>query len=622
MIRKHFASIVSLLIVANLCFGQKAPIKYGEVDLADLQMTSYPEDTTARAVILCDYGIFDPSSFLFTRILRIKILKKEGYDWANNIYPTNTKSMLKGVTSNLENGEVVQDKLKNESIFTERVSENQYRMRVAMPKVKVGSVLDLQFTFQGIPMIWKFQETIPERYNELVMPQSKFIRFKSNFFGYIPIFSSTPSRWVAKNMPSFKVEPYLNSERNYITKLEFDVLDLSIGNNFITVTTSWDDLFSGLKLSKNFGIAIAGSAYLNELARKIDATGKSKLDKLKMAYDTIKNEVKWDELNSFFTSSPNLGYIYKMKLGNSADINLMLAQLLRKLDIEVIEVALSTRDNGILSPLSPSLQKLNYVIARAKIDDQIYMLDATEPFMPYYLLPLRCLNYQGRTVKEDQGEWVDIKTDKKDKKVVFYDLELQDDNNLTGKLTILSSDYAAYDFRKKYSTFNSRDEYLDDFKKDKSGLSISMAKLENIDSIYLPVNESYDININNKISNIGDEIYILPMFFDQMTENPFKMDVRNYPIDFGYNKDNTVISTIIIPENYSIKELPATVNLKLPGNDASYLFEVTKVGSNIKMTSRFTINKALFLENEYFNLKEFYNQMIKKQNEPIILKKN
>lgn len=142
---KNLLAILLLLAFSGSVNAQSAPIKFGKVPIEDIQMTTYSKDTSAPAVILCDYGHFNAKDVRFYRILRIKILKKEGYDWANRVFPTSSKSMIKGITFNLEDGKVVETKLKNESIFAERVSESNFNMRVAMPNVKVGSVIDLSF---------------------------------------------------------------------------------------------------------------------------------------------------------------------------------------------------------------------------------------------------------------------------------------------------------------------------------------------------------------------------------------------------------------------------------------------------------------------------------------------
>ena len=617
----------NLFLILSLTFclqvnAQKAPFKFGEVSSEDLKMTSYPGDTSASAVILFDYGCFKANTFMFTRTIRIKILKKEGYYWANHSYPTTTKAMIKGITTNLVNGKVIQEKLKNESIFSTRISENNYTMRIAMPGVRVGSVIDIEFGFEGIPGEWRFQEIIPVRYSELILEKSPVIKLRSNLFGTEKLEIVTPTRWVAKDIPSFKVEPYLNSEVNYLTKIEFDLLEYGTGYNSVQVTTSWDAVFKNLYRYDRFGLALnGGSLYLNSLAEYIEATGKTKIENLKLAFETIKSNVKWDENESLVTSSPNLGFVYKGKVGNSADINLILIQLLRKLNIEVIPVAFSTRKNGLISPFSPSQRKLNYVIAMATIDGKKYLLDATEPFMPYNLIPMRCLNYQGRTVEKEESKWVDLVTDKKHKVLVYSDLKLEENNKLQGNINIISTDYAALEFRKKYSTFNSVDEYLEDFRKDKIGLIINESQLNNIDSFYMPVNASFNVTIDNKFPEVDDEVYITPMIYDQLIENPFLMPERKYPVDFGYNSEKTVISIIRIPKNYTVSSLPAATSLALPENAATYKFDVVKIDSVIKMTSRYNINKTLFQTGEYIGLREFNNLIIKKHSEPIILKK-
>lgn len=56
--------------------AQPAPIKFGVLEKSVLEMKSYENDTTADAVIICDYGEFNPATISFSRITRIKILKK------------------------------------------------------------------------------------------------------------------------------------------------------------------------------------------------------------------------------------------------------------------------------------------------------------------------------------------------------------------------------------------------------------------------------------------------------------------------------------------------------------------------------------------------------------------
>jgi hypothetical protein len=598
-------------------YGQKGPIKFGEVSSEELEMLTYTPDTSASAVILCDYGYFNSTTAQFIRTQRIKILKKDGFKWANSGYPCDFNTQIKGITTNLENGKVITSKLKNESIFKDEITKGRYVMRIAMPDVKVGSVIDLQFSFLGIMPEWKFQEMIPVRYSELILPDTRNARFSYNFFGYEPLFLSTPERWIAKEMPSFKEEPFMSSKENYLTKLEFDILDIG----FQSFTTSWENITNILMKETKFGQAINNSGYLNSVAKNIEDQNGNREEMLKMAYETVKSTVKWNEEEAVVASTPALSFVYKMRIGNSADINLILLQLLKKLDFDATPVVLSTRENGFLSPTSPSIRKLNYVVVLAKIGDKSYLLDASEPYMPYHLIPFRCLNCTGRVINEKSNDEVVLSSDYKEKDLITYQLKMNEDKSLEGSLILRRIDYSALNLRKKYRSFNSVEGYLEEFKKDKIGLVINESRIENIDSIYLPVIEEYKIIMNNQLNVIGDEVYIIPMFYHQFNENPFKTDLRKYPVDYGYSIEKTITSIFEVPENYEVSELPGSINIKLPGNGGSLTYIAVRSGNTVNIKSVFSINKSMFLPDEYKSLKEFYNQVIKKHSEPIILKK-
>jgi hypothetical protein len=236
-------------------------------------------------------------------------------------------------------------------------------------------------------------------------------------------------------------------------------------------------------------------------------------------------------------------------------------------------------------------------------------------------MPVRCLNGTGLIVDANNSEGVDLVTAAKEQEHATYSLTLQDDYSLKGELSIKRIDYSALNFRQDYHKFNSTEEYLEDFRKDKPGLVINESVIDNIDSIYLPSEEHYKITVNNQLNFIGDEIYILPMLYNQMKDNPFKMEVREYPVDFGYKIEKTITSVYDIPEKYEITAVPQTFKYNLSGNGASYSYEVIREGNKISISSTFAINKATFLQPEYKGLKEFYNKVIKKQAEPIILKR-
>ena len=618
--KKHLLTVILLAGILGIIRAEKAPIKFGQINKADLINNIYAPDTSAPAVILCDYGYFTESRFQMVRTLRIKIFKKEGYDWANQTFSSDSKTSIKGITYNLVDNEIVETKLKNESIFKTRVTDDIYEIRVAMPNVKVGSIIDIQFMYDGIPSEWDFQQEIPVVRSELVLEPSTNVTYSKNFFGYIGLTSRTNDRWVSENVPAFKPEPYMTSSKNYRSRLEFDYESVSFPGFYKSYTTTWDAVRDLLYNSTYFGTVLNTDGYLRSVAKDIKARSTSQEEMIKMAYDYTK-QIKWDKTNRLYTDKTSLNNSFKEGKGNSAEVNLALVQLLRKLDLDAAPVVMSTRSNGRLSAVRPSYNKLNYVIAAVLTEKDTLLLDATEDNCPYYMLPMRALNGQAQFMDKNRTGWVQLTTKKKDKQMVVYTMAIGDDLSLKGKLSYSKGDYAALDFRNDYEDFNSDDEYITNFKEGKKGLKVLSHKISNIDSLYLPVNEDFEVEINNIVSDIDGELYIMPLLYDQIKENPFKVSDRKYPIDYGYARDKTIVLNYTFPAGYTIVNLPTATNMKLPGDAGSFVCKSSVADGKISISYKLSITKSVILQTEYADLREFYNQVVAKEAEPIVLKK-
>jgi hypothetical protein len=618
--KKYLLAFILLVGFFGIANAEKAPIKFGEISKAELLNKVYTPDTSAPAVVLCDYGYFTESRFQFVRTLRIKILKKEGYPMANQTFSIDSKASIRGITFNLEGNEIVETRLKNESIFKTRVTDDIYEMRVAMPNVKVGSIIDIQFMYIGIPSEWDFQQEIPVVRSELVIEPSMYLTFSKNFFGYIPLTFNSSNRWVSENVPAFKPEPFMTSSKNYRTRFEFDLESVSFPGYYKAYTTSWDALGKLLFSSTYFGVVLNADGYIKAEAKNIKAGAASQEDLIRMAYDHVK-QIKWDETERLFTDKTGLNSSYKEGKGNSAEVNLALVQLLRKLDFNAGPVVMSTRSNGRLSAFKPSLNKLNYVIAAIFTDKDTLLLDATEANCPYYLLPMRDLNGQGRYIDKNLNGWLPLQAKKKDKQMVVYTLSVEEDMTLKGTIVYSKADYAALNFRNDYEDFNSDDAYMTDFKEGKKGLKIVSHKIDNLDSLYKPLNEEFQVVSNNSVSDIDGEFYIMPLLFEQIKENPFKVSTREYPIDFGYSREKTIIVNYTIPKGFTVANMPANVSLKLAENAAFFSCKSSVTDGRLTLIYKFNINNSIFLQTQYADLREFFNQVIAKQAEPIVLKK-
>jgi hypothetical protein len=610
------------LFCSIIAISQKPPMTFGKVDNADLEMKFYPADSSAIAVVLCNYGYFDSRQFQFVHQMRIKILKEEGKARGDFFVPASEKAIVKGQTVNFENGIKVVTKLSKESIFIEKYNKDKYRARVAMPNVKVGSVLDVEFYYSGLPTYWNFQESIPVKWSELIIEENQYVSYRKNMVGFIPLAISTSDRWVSKDVQAFATEPFINNYKNYLTRFDIEISSIQIpGVLYKEYATSWDAVAETLRRESSFGQELASiQLFLNGLVKQIKSETTKPEEQLVKAFEQIK-KIKWNSNSTIWIPNTGLSFAYSKKIGNVSEINLSLVLLLRKLDIDANPLVLSTRDNGVLPSYSVSLDKLNYVVAHAVIGEKTYLLDASEENIQIDMLPERAINGRGFLVKKETQEWVDLSPKKKNKYISLISLKLTPEGSLNGSWIKSSYEYAALKLRNFYKSFNNQDEYLKSVESSNIGLSIENYIPNDFDSIQKPCKEEFSVVLKNRVIKSNNQLFISPVQFDRYLENPFKAEQRLYPIDFVTAVEKMQLLRIELPVGYDVEQLPKNVKMTLPDNVASFQMQSFVSENIIQILYKLNINKSIFYQPEYLDLKSFFDELVKKQSEMLVIKK-
>lgn len=663
---------IAILLFPIIGHSQKPPTKFGDVTPEDIKMTRYDKDSSAAAVVLVDYGEsmiqYDQSNgftLQFERLTRIKILTKDGLDWANFSIPLYHDGSddekvvgLKGVTYNLENGKVVETKLKNDAVFKEKQEANIDITKVTMPNVKVGSVIELTYSVRSDFIFnfqdWEFQSTIPTVWSEYRARIPEYFHYDKYMQGYIQLtvneenqvptsitlvskertgerttqttFSTDKInlqeyrfRWAAKDIPAFKPEPFITTSSDYVSKLNFELAFTQYPNQPIKkYMGSWEDINRQYAESSEFVGEITGNGFLKRTVEEITAGIATQEDKIGAITTYIKQNVSWDGTNRKFISKP-LKKVLEEKKGSSAEINLLLAAMLDKAEIKVSPVLLSTRNHGFVRETTPISSQFNYVICLAGVGEKTFLLDATEKLLPTGMLPERCLNGNGFVVSKEGYRWVKLQSTIKSRTVVNADLKLDGAGDLMGKLQIDRSGYDALTNRKRY---NSKDEseYVKDFLAGKSW-EVTKTEISNVKDINQPLKETYELIVNEHVVSTPDALYFNPLLMQRIEENPFKLENREYPVDFSSPFERVYMCRIKIPEEYQVDELPKPQVMALPASAGKYTYTITQVGNILNVVSSFQINRSIFDQTEYPNLREFYNQVVAKQAEQIVLKK-
>lgn len=635
-----------ILLCATLSIAQKPPAKFGDVSIDELKMTSYDKDSSAAAVVLMDYGEayidVNTEKMIFERHRRIKILKKEGLKWADAsvrvLHIGSSKERvtgLKAVTYNLEGGKIVTTKMSNDGVFEERFNRYIDLQKFTLPNVKEGSVIEYTFRLTSDFVInfpnWQFQEKIPVVWSEYRALIPEFFIYQKYMQGYVGLhitdaktltktnYNETQHRWVAKDVPAFKPEPYMTSEDDYVTKINFALSHINIpGRPTQEIMGSWEKLNNLYLESEYFGKAVDGSGFLGKVVEGLIAGKSSPQEKLIAVYNYIKESIEWNGETDKTTDNPNFKKVFEQKKGSSADINLALVCMLRKAGFEVDPVLISTRDHGFVREPYPMDRQFNDVICVVKLEGKKILLDATERLLPWNVLPERCLNGRGLVISKNNFGWIGLEATVRSKTAIESKLQMTETGELSGTVVTTKTGYDAHRMRKTFS--NGETEYIKEILNGKSW-EIRKSEFKSVKELHEPVIENLEVEINEQATAAGDVIYINPFITSRMDESPFKLAEREYPVDFGSPFDKIYIFSLKLPEGYVVDELPQSKMLMLPGNAARFAYNTTYADGTITLTTMLNVNKAIFIQTEYPNLREFYSQVVAKQAEQIVLKK-
>lgn len=670
----RIVSTAVLLIFSLLLQAQPPPIKFGDVPIEQLRMTTYEKDSSAAAVVLADFGESIISytqgiGFIlkFERITRIKILTKDGLDQANFSIPLfhsgssdEKLSGLKAVTYTLENGKVIESKLKNDAVFKEKYNANIDLTKVTLPNVKEGSVIEITYRIISDFVVnfqdWEFQRDIPVVWSEYRASIPEYFNYDKYMQGYIVLSANEHSRkpnsititssersgdprgavnttfssdqldfqedhfrWAAENVPAFKPEPFITTASDYISKINFELSFTRFPNQPVkTYLGDWDNVNNTYAESPDFGGEITGNGFLKRNVEEITAGLTTPEEKMDAICNYVRQNIVWDGSNRKYVST-SLRKVLDEKKGNSADINLLLASMLNKAELDVHPVLLSTRDHGFIREATPSSSQFNYVVCLVKLGEKNVLLDATDNLLGTGILPEKCLNGNGFVVSKDGFEWIKLQSPGKSRRVVNADLVLESTGELKGKLKLERTGYYAQGSRKNYFSKGEVD-YVKDFLGGRSW-ELKKSEFQNANEIQQAFKETHEISIADHSTTAGEMIYINPFIIDQEVGNPFRLEQREYPVDYGSPFENIYLFKVLLPEGYIIEEAPKSKVMVLLGSAAKYLYNVVQVGNSITISSNLAINQSLFTQEEYPNLREFYNQIVAKQAEQIVLKK-
>ena len=583
-------------------------------------MTSHEKDTTAAAVIISDKGVMNvdinsTAGTILTRHTQIKIFRASAFaEWGNLKIRIDKKGLRKfrAVTYNLVNGTIQKSELDDSQIFKDKSSKYSDVISVAFPNIKEGSIVEFEFScmyeYAYYPR-WQFQFTIPVSRSEFVYvgPQhiNQLLCGELKPTSHTVKHNGSRHEWLMVDVPAFKAEPLMPNEDAYLSILKVDR------------SRTWGDIAVDLMKRYRVGQILLQDSYLNGKVKELTAGMTQPAQKIKVLSAFVKETVSWNGICDFAAYDPH--EVVEKKRGSSGDINLLFASLLKKAGLNVNLLFLSTRENGYVLQEFPSATQFDYVICHIQMEDGSELfLDATEKNLPYDMLPSRCFNHKGFLISADKHGWVGIEPTKREKVSLNANVLLSTEGQLRGKVNITNDGYAAFSGREKLQ--GGEESYRKDSFINKLS-NVQNSEILNVKDVDKPLLENYDINIDSYATLSGDLIYFNPVVFLREEANPFVLTTRQYPVDFSSIVDKVSVYNITIPDGYSVEELPQSKVFTLPEGAAKYTFNISVNSNKIVVMNRLQINKTLFYQDEYPNLREFYTRLVAKNSENVVLKK-
>lgn len=647
--------MVTLLLFTFFSNAQERKLKWGQVEKSAIDMSTYPKDSSANAVVLADFGHlrFDFSqghpSVVYSYHKQIKILKRAGFDYADISIPYHREERISGFKAQVILPSKERINVKKNETFTEEVNDNWSRMKLSFPKIEEGAIIEYKYELhsenifslkdwyfqRSIPTIYsQFTAEIPEWYNylkfnqgqKLSVNESQYVNGKIHFNTDMIQLQNLFLVMASENVPAIKEESYVTTLDDHISKVQFQLQSYRYPNGLYTpVLSDWVSLAKELHEHNHFGKQFNRKGQFDDILAEITPlleAGQSQKDKAEMVYKFIGNNLEWDGSYSYMAAE-NLNQCYKLKKANSGELNLMLLAVLRKIGIEADPILVSTRSHGKMLQSYPMVNQFNHVMVVATLDGNMKLLDIGNPARPMGLPRKNALNYSGWLIKETNPQWVEILAPKS-KTVKFVQLDWDEDQKLKGVIKSLYEGYDAVDFatqieksRRKASGSGTSEE------KSRKEPTIVIDSVD-IPDYSLPINslktKAYVQLPDNTQSN-GDFLYIQPVIEPPFDENPFKVEERSYPVEIPYGFSYKQIVNIPIPKGYAVEEIPEQVSISLANGGGKAEFRISNADSKLQIIYAIDIDNLIFTPDEYKGLKKFFDLIIDKQQAFIVLRK-
>lgn len=628
-------------------------LDFGKLTKHDSTITNYADGVACSAVVLNEAGVVKfsksyPYNLIHQYHVKIKIFKadalKQGdieisfYKWNKSlsekitrfdaiVYTPETNGHFKRTVCDISGGRIIDQ------------SDHSGTFSYALPNVLVGSIIEYRYDLETPDRNdftpWIFQEGMPKIHSEYKVhmpPKRNYDVILKG--GYKLSKNYNDSTVCLEHKGECTVQVYgMDSIRAFVPEERMtDIIDYIPALYFYKITYNfkkqtgnvaakdWTDFDKETLEDLYFGQQLQETDFFKRKLKKIILPSPDTLALAKTIYSYINHHIKWND--RLATRSISIRDAFNEGKGNSADINLMLVTALRAYGISASPLLISTKNHGAVDMYLPRIENFNHVVAAISIGTSKYYADATDALLPFGMLPEYCFNDYGRILSDkDSCYWLKMQPEYPVTNNYTVDVTLNPDGTLKGKAVSTNVGYSSYIKRKQIKSFNNIDEYIEKLKDTFNGVKVLNVTTEGLDTIDARLRGFYDIEISKSINNSPGKIYFNPYLFDEIINNPFSANERNFPIDCGLPSEQRIVISVHLPQGYDVETIPQEIGLALPNNGGHFTTLYNKINNTAIFSHIIKLNRSVYTPDEYPYLKELFNKIIQVQKLPVIIKR-
>ena len=381
----------------------------------------------------------------------------------------------------------------------------------------------------------------------------------------------------------------------------------------VPVLTDAGDLFGWYS---SFIADLKDSEYENikEVVSSIIKPADSELEKVRKIFYWVQGNIKYvafeDGMRGLIPH--NAGYVCDKRYGDCKDMASILVNMLHAAGIEAYFTWIGTRDIPYKYSTHASPIVDNHMIASYQHNGKYYFLDATSQYSSFEL-PSSMIQGKEALVAKAAGDFEIVEVPvidnnanlRRDSAVAYLD------NGVvrgTGTLELNGYPKVVNSFRMIKSSKSGVDKYMTQLlERGSNKFFVDQYDIKNIDNLDKPIVVNYEYRIEDYYREAGNKI-LVNLNLDKALQNDIIEDDREQPIEYDFKFRQQYITTLNIPDGYTVKRTPAndTHTTDIGGFEISY----TTTDNTVVMKKEVWLDTLMIMPDDF----DSWNNMIKDLN--------